>query len=147
MPMKIDLTVAWYIIHEDRVLLIHHAKLDRRLPVGWHIDENETPDHALLREIKEEIGIDVELLGQSDMPLEWNVKYNWAIPFYTNVHSVWDHDHYALFYVCIAVHPEHIHINNELKNFARFTREDLQQERVPIDVRNQALKAFEICNQ
>lgn len=142
--MKIDLTVAWYIIHGGKVLLIHHQKLDRWLPVWWHIDANETPDQALLREVKEEIWIDVEILGQSNLPLEGNVKYNLATPFYANVHSVGDHNHCAFFYVCKAIHPEQIHINEELKNFAWFTIEELEQERVPVDVKNQALKAFEI---
>ena len=50
--MKTDLVVAAYIIHKDKVLLIHHRQLDRWIPAGGHIDENETPDEALLREIK-----------------------------------------------------------------------------------------------
>lgn len=66
--MKTDLVIAGYIIHQNKVLLIHHRKLNLWLPVGGHIDENETPDQALLREIKEEISIDVEILNQSDMP-------------------------------------------------------------------------------
>ena len=59
--MKTDLVVAGYIFSKDKVLLIHHKKLDLWLPVGGHIEKNETPDEALLREIKEEIGIDVRI--------------------------------------------------------------------------------------
>jgi len=140
--MKTDLTVGGYIFHEDKVLLILHGKLDLWLPVGGHIDENEIPDDALIREIKEETGIDVEILNNSDMPLIG--KRNLATPFHANVHSVGDHDHCCFYYVCKAINPERLEINKELKDFAWFTKEDLGQDRVPDDVRNICLKAFEI---
>jgi 8-oxo-dGTP diphosphatase len=141
--MKTDLTVGGYIFCKDKVLLIHHRKLDLWLPVGGHIEENETPDQALLREIKEEVGIDVEILNQSDIPIEGNTKCNLATPFYVNVHPVKDHDHCCFFYVCKAINPEKLQINNELKNFDWFTREDLNKKHVPVDVKNQCIKAFE----
>ncbi|MBI5733812.1 MAG: NUDIX domain-containing protein [Candidatus Kerfeldbacteria bacterium] len=144
--MKIDLVVTGYIIHENKVLLIHHKKLNLWLAVGGHIDENETPDQALLREIKEEVGIDVEILNVSNLPKEANVKYNLATPFYVNVHSVGDHDHCSLFYVCRAINSEQLKINNELKNFGWFTKDDLNKEHIPVNVKNECLKAFELYN-
>ncbi|MCR4280214.1 MAG: hypothetical protein NUV82_02175 [Candidatus Komeilibacteria bacterium] len=41
--MKTDLVVAGYIFHQNKVLLVHHTKLGLWLPVGGHIDANETP--------------------------------------------------------------------------------------------------------
>ena len=35
---KIDFTVAIFVVQEGRVLLIHHRKLDRWLPLGGHIE-------------------------------------------------------------------------------------------------------------
>jgi len=142
--MKTDLVVAGFIINQNKVLLVHHKKLDLWLPVGGHIEKDETPDQTLLREIKEEVNIDVEILNQSDIPLEGNIKCNLAKPFYINVHSVGDHDHCCLFYICRAINPEQLKINNELKNFRWFTKDDLHKEDVPTDVRNQCLKAFEL---
>lgn len=142
--MKTDLVVAGYIIHENKVLLIHHKKLDLWLPVGGHINENETPDQALLREIKEEVGIDVNILNKSDLPKDGNVKSNLSAPFYVNVHSVGDHDHCCLFYVCRAINPENLKINKELKNFDWFTKEDLNKKHIPPDVKSQCLKAFQL---
>lgn len=144
--MKTDLVIAGYIIHQNKVLLIHHRKLDLWLPVGGHIDENETPDQALIREIKEEVGIDVEILNQSNTPLGGNIRGNLATPFYVNVHSVGDHDHCCFFYVCKAINPEKLQINKELKNFGWFTKEDLNKEHISVEVRNQTLKAFELYN-
>jgi len=141
--MKTDLVVAGYIIHQNRVLLIHHRKLDLWLPVGGHIEANETPDQALRREIMEEVGIDVEILGQSDLPMTGNVKVNLAAPFYVNVHSVGDHDHCCFYYVCKAINPEQLKINDELKDFEWFTKDDLAKDYVLADVKNQCRKAFE----
>ena len=144
--MKTDLVVAGYIINEDKILLIHHKKLDLWLPVGGHIEENETPDDALLREIKEEVGLDVEILGKSELPVTGATKRALAIPFDVNVHNVGDHDHCALFYICKALNPENLKINKELKDFEWFTKDDLDKKHVTAEIKNQCLKAFEVYN-
>ena len=61
---KIDFTVAIFVVHEGRVLLIHHRKLDKWLPLGGHIELDEDPEQAALREAREESGFEVELLGE-----------------------------------------------------------------------------------
>ncbi len=61
---KIDFTVAIFVVREGQVLLIHHRKLDKWLPLGGHIELDEDPEQAALRETKEESGLDVELLGE-----------------------------------------------------------------------------------
>lgn len=142
--MKTDLVVAGYIFHKGKVLLVHHKKLELWLPVGGHIDKNETPDGALLREIKEEVGIDAEILNKNNAPLKGNIKKNLAIPFYVNVHSAGDHEHCCFFYICKAINPEKLRINHELKNFGWFSKEDLNKHYITTDVRNIALKAFEL---
>ena len=61
---KIDFTVAIFIVRDGKVLVIHHKKLDRWLPLGGHIELDEDPEQAALRETKEESGLDVELVGE-----------------------------------------------------------------------------------
>ena len=58
--MKTDLVIGGYLIHEGKTLLIHHKAIDSWFPVGGHIEKNETPDEAVVREFKEELNIDVE---------------------------------------------------------------------------------------
>ncbi len=145
--MKTDLVVGGYTIHNDKVLLIHHRKLDLWLPPGGHIDKDETPDDALIRELKEELNLDIEILNRNDVPCEGNLRKILAIPFHVNVHSVGDHDHCCFFYVCKPKNPEKISANqSELKNFAWFSIEELQQQKILPEVRNIALKAFELYN-
>ena len=35
---QIDFTVAIFVVHQGKVLVIHHRKLDRWLPLGGHIE-------------------------------------------------------------------------------------------------------------
>jgi 8-oxo-dGTP diphosphatase len=142
--MKTDLTVAGYIFHEDKLLLIHHNKLNKWLPVGGHIDENEVPDDALAREIKEETNLDVKIFHDLGVPKEGNIVRATETPFHTNVHSVGDHNHYCSFYVCKALNPETLQVNEELKGFKWVTKSELEDDSIPSDVKNQALKAFGI---
>jgi len=142
--MKTDLVTGAYIFFEDKLLLIHHGKLDLWLPVGGHIDKDETPDDSVLREIKEETNLDAEIIYEGDFFLQGNVKRILATPFHVNVHSVGDHNHCCFFYVCRVSSPKKLKINNELKSFRWFSREDLGESYIPADVRAQALRAFEI---
>lgn len=144
MTRKIDLTVGGYIFHNSKLLLIHHQKLNLWLPVGGHIDANETPDNALRREIKEEVNLDIDLIGKSSVPVVGNAKENCALPFHTNLHSVGDHDHYGLFYLCQAQNPELLLLNKEVKNARWFSVEDLEHNDIPGDVRQIALAAFRL---
>lgn len=58
---KIDFTVTVYVVYKNKVLLRHHDKYNFWLGVGGHIDLDEDPNEAALREVKEEVGIDVAL--------------------------------------------------------------------------------------
>ena len=142
--MKTDITVAGYIINEGKVLLIHHKKLKKWLPVGGHVEKDEIPDDAILREIKEETGMKAEIVKNNILSNDGNVKRNTAIPFHTNVHLAGDHDHYCLFYLCKTKDSNNLKINKELEDFGWFSKDELNEERVPMDVRNIALKAFEL---
>ena len=43
---KIDFTVSLFIVEKGKLLLIHHRKLDRWLPIGGHIELDEDPEQA-----------------------------------------------------------------------------------------------------
>jgi 8-oxo-dGTP pyrophosphatase MutT (NUDIX family) len=61
---KIDFTVAIFVVQQAQVLLVHYRALDKWLPLGGHIELDEDPEQAALREVREESGLDVELLGE-----------------------------------------------------------------------------------
>ena len=57
-------TVAVFVVRDGKVLLHHHRKLGMWLPPGGHIEKDELPDDAALREVLEETGLEVELVGE-----------------------------------------------------------------------------------
>lgn len=63
-----DFTVATFVLHEGKVLLLWHKKLSMWLPPGGHIDPHELPDEAAVREVREETGLDVVLLSAPALP-------------------------------------------------------------------------------
>lgn len=69
-PLTRDFTVATFVVHEAKVLLLLHKKLGMWLPPGGHIDPHELPDEAAVREVWEEAGLRVELVadGGVDVP-------------------------------------------------------------------------------
>lgn len=49
---------------EKKILLVHHKKLNKWVQPGGHIEEHEDPEQAAIREVKEETGLEIELLGE-----------------------------------------------------------------------------------
>jgi len=61
---QIDFVVTVYIVYNNKVLLIFHKEQQKWLPIGGHVELDEQPEEALYREIKEECGLDVEVLAE-----------------------------------------------------------------------------------
>ena len=57
-------TVAVFVVWDGKVLLHNHRKLGMWLPPGGHIERDELPDEAAVREVLEETGLEVELVGE-----------------------------------------------------------------------------------
>lgn len=60
---KIDFTVEVFIVYKNKVLLRKHEKYDIWLSVGGHIELDENPIQAAIREVREEVGLEVEIVG------------------------------------------------------------------------------------
>ncbi|MCC6626901.1 MAG: NUDIX domain-containing protein [Chloroflexi bacterium] len=67
--MTRDFTVATFVVHQRRVLLLRHPTLALWLPPGGHIDPPELPDEAAVREVAEEAGLHIVLAGQPALAL------------------------------------------------------------------------------
>jgi len=95
---KIDFSVAIFIVHEARVLLVHHRNLNKWLPVGGHIELDEDPETAALREAKEESGFEVELLGERP-PTTGNGTRALIAPRFLDIHYISPtHEHIGMIY-------------------------------------------------
>jgi len=95
---KIDFTVAIFVVHNGKVLLIHHRNLNKWLPLGGHIELDEDPETAALREAKEESGLDVELLGERPPTTELGTRALIA-PRFLDIHRISaTHEHIGMMY-------------------------------------------------
>jgi 8-oxo-dGTP pyrophosphatase MutT (NUDIX family) len=64
---------------EDRVLLLRGGDPQRPGPAVWHtpgggIDPGEAPQHAALRELAEEVGLELDVTG----PLVWTRRFEFS---------------------------------------------------------------------
>ncbi|MDE1846215.1 MAG: NUDIX domain-containing protein [Candidatus Micrarchaeota archaeon] len=133
--IKTDLTVGACIVNESKVLLVLHAKLNKWLFPGGHIENNETPDEAVIREVKEETGLSLKLLDYGKILETPDVIKRLAIPFYSNLHSVGDHNHYCAFYLG-NVENNKIIKNIESKEIKWFSLEEIERlDNVPKNVK------------
>jgi ribonuclease HIII len=142
--MKLDYVVAGYVVYEDKVLLIFHPKLKMWLGVGGHIDPNETPDDAMIREAKEETNLDVVILPQSEAMVGKSTLQICALPFHTEVHSVGDHNHYCFMYACLTTDISHFKFEENMVG-KWFSRDDLQTvDFISADIKKQAIHSLDI---
>ena len=55
-------TATTFVVYKEKTVLHLHRSLKMWLPPGGHIDRDELPHVAAVREVKEETGLDVELI-------------------------------------------------------------------------------------
>ena len=95
---KIDFTVANFVVHDEKILLIHHRQLNKWLPLGGHVELDEDPEQAALREAKEESGLEVELLGERPPTTGPDTRALIA-PRFLDIHRITDtHEHIGMMY-------------------------------------------------
>jgi 8-oxo-dGTP pyrophosphatase MutT (NUDIX family) len=95
---KIDFTVAIFVVKGGQVLLIHHRQLNKWLPLGGHIELDEDPEMAALREAREESGLEVELVGERPPTTEPGTRALIA-PRFLDIHRInTTHEHIGLIY-------------------------------------------------
>ena len=110
--MKKHFVSSSYILNKDSVLLIFHPKLKKWLPPGGHIEPNESPVEAVKREVKEEVGLDIEIITDENLFINrWNAK-SFARPFLCLEEEIpatkneEAHKHFDFIYLAKALNPQ-----------------------------------------
>ena len=95
----IDYTLSVFIVRDGKVLLHTHRKYGMLLPPGGHIELDEDPNEAALREVKEECGLTVILIPPREVPVPLNEEGLKELiePFYFNIHQESEHHRHADF--------------------------------------------------
>lgn len=122
--MEIHFNVTVYVVNENKeVLLIRHKKLKKWLPPGGHIEINEDSETAALREVKEETGLDVELIGERiPTPADYIKPYGMQ----KNVIVENEHVHIDLIYLAKPLNQELVLNVTETEGICWFTNEMIQ---------------------
>lgn len=141
MTVTRDFTVATFVVHKDKVLLLRHAKLGKWLPPGGHIEPNELPDEAAVREVWEEAGIRVRLVGETALPVA-NPR-QLIIPRGVQLERIApDHEHIDFVYFAVPVGETEITGNSESTRIGWFDRRGLDELPLTDEIRQWTEKAL-----
>lgn len=106
---EFDFTVAGYLVHDDKTLLIKHKYLPIWTAPAGHIELNQSPIDALYAEIKEEAGITTDhltLIETRPRPASFTRNPDATelpLPFDLEYHPIIDgHRHINLSYVLLS---------------------------------------------
>ena len=117
---------------ENKVLLVDHKKLGVWIYPGGHVEDNEMPDQTIIREVKEETGLDVQIIGKKDESLS-DCKADVSslcIPYAILCELIGgDHYHNDMIYLCRIINEDNIQIKhdpNESDGIGFFGIDDLE---------------------
>jgi len=140
-----DFVSTVYIVKNAKTLLVFHKQLKMWLPPGGHIEDNELPCDAAKREVLEETGFNVELIGKEE-PLGTGVR-KLVHPKILQLEDIEKgHQHVNLIYYGTIINGT-IKINNgEHSDIKWFSLDDLKDNNIPENVRVYGNKAIEELN-
>jgi len=123
-------TSSVYIVYNNKVLMHKHKKYGIILPVGGHIDSDELPSEAAIREAKEESGLDIELYNSNTFKeenFENSVELNQGE--HLNLHSVGpQHEHIDFVFYAKSKNDDLNPDKGESKDFYWFSKNDIEKE-------------------
>jgi len=100
---KIDFTAEALIVHNDKILLRMHDKYYLWLGVGGHIELDEDPIEAVIREAKEEVGLDIAIFDTVEEVRETPTYRELVPPEFLNRHRVSDtHEHVTMAWIATS---------------------------------------------
>lgn len=122
----IDFTVTGFVVFRGKVLLVLHKQLGLWFAPGGHIELHEDPEEALLREVQEECGLDVLIVGSKPEAMSSRTK-PLHTPAFMDIHVIEGvHRHVGMHYFCTSV-TDQLKINEaEVRDAQWFSEEDLE---------------------
>ena len=147
---KIDFTVEVFIVHKNKILLRKHDKYKIWLSVGGHIELNEDPNEAAIREVKEEVGLDIKLDDSLKKNREKDNTIELIPPYFLNRHFVnLNHEHITFVYFATSNTDKIIeNSEKEIREECKwFTKEEIENEKILPNVKFYALNALKKLSQ
>lgn len=124
MHEHIDFTAEVFVVFNGKVLLRKHDKYGIWLGVGGHIESDEDPNQSALREVKEEVGLVVELFDTREYFGDAKIE-ELIPPISMNRHRISDtHEHVSLIYFATA-HTDQVIPEKPTDEWRWCTKEDI----------------------
>ncbi|MFA7707354.1 MAG: NUDIX domain-containing protein [Candidatus Pacearchaeota archaeon] len=145
---KIDFTIEVFIVHNNKVLLRIHDKLKKWLSVGGHIELDEDPVQAAIREVKEEVGLDIKIPEPNFNSSIKDYK-ELMTPRFLNRHKINEnHEHVTLVYFVKSNTDKLILSKTEITEDCKwFTKEEINNDSSILPhIKYYAIKALEETN-
>ena len=122
-----DFTVAVFVVWQGSVLLHPHRKLGLWLPPGGHIEANELPDQAAVREVHEESGVRIVLESRPAISFEGSSPVLLAQPRGVQLEDIEPgHQHIDLVYFAAPESGYDGSISSEGSPFGWYAAADLE---------------------
>ena len=149
-------TATGFVIHNGHVALHWHSKVKAWLPPGGHIEDNEDPVQAVVREIREESGLEAVVVPTSPI-IELDYPQQVLPPYTIEVEDIDDpvhgyHQHIDMIYICRIAGSSVLNkgwqwvSEQMIQSEASLCRSGGYPEPPPKDVRVLAMHAFDIVN-
>ena len=146
---KIDFCSEVFVVYKNKVLLRKHDKYKIWLSVGGHIEPDEDPNVAAIREVKEEVGLDIILFKEKDRQPDFNDGHNTSLipPQFVLRHPITEiHSHVVFVYFAKSTTDQVQLSKTEVTEDCRwFTKEEVLKNEIGLLALIQfyALKALE----
>ena len=144
-------TATVFVVHNSKVLMHIHKKFGVWLPVGGHLEPNEIPEKAVLREAKEESGLDIKLYNHE----KTKFGFSDAVQLINPVHMLLEdinmpnhkHQHIDFIYYATSDTDKLSPISGESNEFKWFTKDEIiSEENIFDNVKPMALEALKILS-
>ncbi len=155
MALTRHFTATGFVVHQGCVALHWHEKVKAWLPPGGHIELNEDPVQAVLREVREESGLAADVAPTSP-PLDLDYPTRVEPPYTIMVEDIDDpvegfHQHIDLIYFC-RPSSENVKLNagwlwvsrHELASGTPLRMPDGEASTPPDDVRTLGMTAIDL---
>jgi len=128
-----------FVVKDGQVLMTWNKKVNTWVPVGGHIEPNELPCGSVIREAKEESGLDIELIS----PYNKSKTGNLVQPVHIHLdHIKEDHKHINLIYFGTVKGGELFDESDEQTALKWFSKDELEKEDFLPSVKEWAVEAL-----
>ncbi|ELC8442607.1 NUDIX domain-containing protein [Clostridium perfringens] len=146
-------TVSVFIVCKDKVLLHLHKKAKKILPLGGHIELNELPEEACIRESKEEAGLKINLYNPLDIALKNSCDLSGEKLLINPMHTIFgevnpNHYHIDFVYYATTNSFETCPENGESKILKWYSKEELNKStNIQANILTMANEALELLGE